>query len=76
MSSVKQLKSIPKNFYVNIPSKLSDEVDENPVHAKEIGINWYAKQCEGLLSNGVKNIHFYVMSGVARVKGILKKINR
>ena len=40
LGSVKQLKSIPKNFYVNIPTELSDDVYETPDHAKEIGINW------------------------------------
>ena len=76
LGSVKQLKSIPKNFYVNIPTELSDDVYENPDHAKEIGINWCIKQCEGLLDHGVKNIHFYIMSGAAGVTEVLKKINR
>ena len=76
LGSEKQLKSIPKNFYVNIPTELSDEVDEAPKHAKEIGINWCAIQCEGLLNNGVKNIHFYIMSGAAGVTEVLKKISK
>ena len=75
LGSIKQLKSIPKNFYVNIPTNLSDEVDENPDHAKEIGINWCVKQCEGLLNKGVKNIHFYIMNGASGVTKVLKKIN-
>ena len=76
LGSEKQLKSIPKNFYVNIPTELSDEVDEAPKHAKKIGINWCANQCEGLLNNGVKNIHFYIMSGAAGVIEVLKKISK
>ena len=76
LGSEKQLKSIPKNFYVNIPTALSDEVDEAPKYAKEIGINWCTKQCEGLLNNGVKNIHFYIMSGAAGITEVLKKISR
>ena len=60
---------------MNIPTELSDEVDENPEHAKEIGIQWCAKQCEGLLDHGVKNIHFYIMSGAKGVTEVLKKIN-
>ena len=76
MSSVKQLKNIPKNFYVNIPTDLSDEVYGNPHHAKDIGITWCTKQCEGLLNHGVQNIHFYIMSGAAAVTEVLKKITR
>lgn len=75
LSSVKQLKSIPKNFYVNIPIDLADEADKNPDHAREIGINWCVKQCEGLLNEGVMNIHFYIMSGASGVAEVLKKIN-
>ncbi len=75
LGSEKQLKSIPKNFYVNIPTALSDEVDENTDHAKEIGINWCVNQCEELLNNGVKNIHFYIMSGASGVMEVLKKLN-
>ena len=76
LGSVKQLKNIPKNFYVNIPNELSDDVYENPKHAKEIGINWCRKQCEGLLNNDVNNIHFYIMSGASGVTEVLKKINK
>ena len=58
---------------MNIPTELSDEVDENPKHAKEIGTKWCARQCEGLLNHGVKNIHFYIMSGATAVTEVLKK---
>ena len=75
LNSTKQLKSIPSNFYVNIPTDLSDEVYKNPKHIKEIGINWCIKQCEGLLDHGVKNIHFYIMNGAKGVTEVLKRID-
>ena len=74
INSPRQLQSIPKNFYVNIPNELSDEIDENLNHSKEIGINWCAKQCEELLNKGEKNIHFYIMNGAKGVKQVLKKL--
>ena len=74
LSSTKQFKSIPKNFYVNIPVELQDEVDSNPTHVKEIGTNWCIKQCEELLNHGIKNIHFYIMSGANNVAKVLNKI--
>ena len=61
---------------MNIPTDLSDEVNENPVHTKEIGIKWCVKQCEELLNQGLKNIHFYIMSGAEGVTEVLKRINR
>ena len=76
LSSFKQLTTIPKNFYVNIPSELADEVEENIKHAHEIGINWCVKQSEELLNKGVKNIHYYIMSGAKSVTKVLKALNQ
>ena len=76
LSSEKQLKNIPKYFYVNIPTDLSEEIDANPEHAKEIGIQWCVKQCTDLLNRGEKNIHFYIMNGASGVKKVLNKISQ
>ena len=76
LSSSKQLTNLPKNFYVNIPTELSDEVEENTKHTLEIGINWCVKQSEDLLNQGVKNIHYYIMSGATAVTKVLKALNQ
>ena len=72
LNSTKQLSSIPKNFYVNIPNELSSEIEQNPKHVQEIGINWCIKQSEELLNNGVQNIHYYIMNGAKSVTKVLK----
>lgn len=64
------LSNIPKNFYINIPEALSNEVlaakDE---HVSDIGAEWAAKQSEELLNNGAPCLHFYIMqSGKPIVK--------
>jgi methylenetetrahydrofolate reductase (NADPH) len=69
-----QLKSIPKNFHIDLPEELVDEVTKNPEHTSEIGINWAYKQCEDLLNKGVKCIHFYIMEDAGDVIKILKKL--
>ena len=76
LSSAKQLTSIPKNFYVNIPNELANEVEENPKNAQEIGIEWCIKQSEELLNHGVKNIHYYIMSGAKGVTKVLNTLNQ
>ena len=76
LSSPKQLTSIPKNFYVNIPTDLAEEVEGNIKHTQEIGINWCVKQSEELLNQGVKNIHYYIMSGANGVTKVLKALNQ
>ncbi len=75
LSNPKQLTSIPKNFYVNIPSELSDEIEASPENCKDIGIEWTIKQCEDLLNKGIKNIHFYIMSGAGPVTKVLRILN-
>ena len=76
LSNPKQLTNIPKNFYVNIPSELSDEIEASPEHCKDIGIEWTIKQCESLLNKDIKIIHFYIMSGAGTVRKVLKVLNK
>ncbi len=76
LASVKHLSSIPKNFYVDLPNNLVDEVNENPKHVKEIGLQWGNKQCEDLLNNGVLSIHFYIMNNAAPILKIVDGFNK
>lgn len=55
------LNFLPKYFHLNLPEALSAEVHKNPEHAREIGVEWAAKQCTELLEGGVPGIHFYIM---------------
>jgi methylenetetrahydrofolate reductase (NADPH) len=69
-----QLKTIPKNFHIDLPEELVDEINKNPEHVNEIGICWAFKQCEDLLNNGVKCLHFYIMDDATALIRILKKL--
>ena len=67
-----QLTVLPKIFRTDIPEELASGIREckSDSEAKEIGLDWCAKQCEDLLNHGVPGIHFYTMGiseGVARV---------
>ncbi len=75
LSSTAQMKSIPKNFYVDLPNELVDEVNESPENVKEIGQNWCQKQCEDLLNNKVNNLHFYVMNHADSILQIVENLN-
>ena len=72
IKSTSQLKTIPKNFYVNMPAELVDEILETPEHVKEIGIRWAKKQTEGLLNFGAPVVHFYVMNDSTSVVEVVK----
>lgn len=73
LKSVKQLQTIPKNFYINFPDELVDEVMENQSHVKEIGINWAMKQAEDLIEGGAPCVHFYIMNDTESVLEVVKK---
>jgi methylenetetrahydrofolate reductase (NADPH) len=73
LRSAPQLKSIPKNFYIDFPDELVDEVTKSPQHVLEIGKRWAAKQTEELLSFGVPGVHYYVLNDVHSVVEVVKK---
>jgi methylenetetrahydrofolate reductase (NADPH) len=69
------LTTLPKNFYINVPEKLSDEVSEaKPEQIVEIGVNWATKQVEDLLNNNVPAIHFYIMQNSKSINMLMKKL--
>ncbi|MBK7630797.1 MAG: methylenetetrahydrofolate reductase [Ignavibacteriales bacterium] len=74
LTSRAHLTSVPKNFYINIPDQLADEVmAAKPEHVTDIGIEWAAKQVEELLNRNVPSVHFYIMQNS---KPILKLMER
>lgn len=76
LSSAKQLRVLPKTFYIQIPVELTNEVekakDDNAI--KQIGIEWAAAQCKELLDAGVPVLHFYTMGKSEQTKAICEKI--
>ncbi len=74
--SKNQLNSIPKNFYVDIPNELAEEIETaKPEHVAEIGVEWTFKQVEELLNHNVPAIHFYIMQNTKPIKLLMKKLN-
>lgn len=74
LSGVRQLTSLPKNFNVNLPDELVDEVHANPKHVKEIGVNWTVKQARDLFDNGVMCAHIYIMNDVGAALKVFDKL--
>ncbi len=67
------LRTIPKNFFVDIPQALSDQVQASPQRAREIGINWALEQCQELVETKVPCIHFYIMSSATEIGEIVSQ---
>ena len=74
LTSEKQLSSIPRTFYVEIPAELADEVMAKPQHVVDIGVEWAVKQTQELLDRGVPSVHFYVMQSAGAIKKLMAKL--
>ena len=74
LRSVKQLTSVPKCFYVELPSPFIDEIDAAPDHVVEISRRWAEGQVRDLLDNGYNNIHFYVMQDAETVAAVIRSV--
>jgi len=76
LTTKKHLSSLPKDFIIEIPEELSDEILNSDIkHTQEIGINWAFKQVEELLNFGVPAVHFYILQNAAPMQKLIKKLN-
>jgi len=75
LTSKSHLINIPKNFYINMPDGLVDEViAAKPEHVVNIGVEWAAKQVEELLNYGVPSVHFYIMQNANPIKMLMERL--
>ena len=63
LTQKRHLRSLPSNFYVNLPAALVDEVSnaKSSSEVLEIGVEWALDQARELLEKDVPSLHFYVM---------------
>lgn len=67
--------NLPKNFYIDIPVDLAEEVMKaKKEHVIDIGVEYAARQVEDLFNNGIKLIHFYIMQDSTPVKKLMEKL--
>lgn len=75
LANKKQLTSIPRHFYCEIPSELADEIERaDPKDVSKIGVEWAQAQTQELLDRGVPSVHFYVMSSAKLIKRLMPKL--
>ncbi|MEN8150601.1 MAG: methylenetetrahydrofolate reductase [Planctomycetota bacterium] len=71
-----QLRSIPKNFKVEIPEALADAVAAaEKGRVSEVGVEWALAQVRDLFDRGAPAAHFYVMSSATAACRILDKLD-
>lgn len=76
LTTKSQLASIPRNFFVDIPADLSDEVlAAEGDGVAEVGVRWAERQVTELIDHGVPSLHFYVMQSSKAVTRLLDRLN-
>lgn len=76
LTSKKHLTSLPKDFIIEIPEDLSEEIMKSEAKfTQEIGINWAYKQVEELFNFGVPAVHFYILQNSVPMQKLLNKLN-
>ncbi len=75
LTSKSHLVNLPRNFYINLPDELVDEVSSaKPEHVLDIGVEWAAKQVEDLLNKNVPSVHFYIMQNSKPVIKLMERL--
>jgi len=75
LANRKQLASIPRTFYVDIPAALSDEVAKVPDDkVLDVGVEWALAQARELVDRGAPALHFYVMQSSTGVTKLLERL--
>jgi len=78
LTSKKQLNSIPKVFYINMPDELVDRIlsckDDKAV--RKAGIEWAYKQSLDLLENGSPSLHFYIMHNTSPFLELMEMLKK
>ena len=76
LTAKSHLNTVPKNFHINIPDELADEVmAAKPEYALDIGVEWAAKQVEDLFNKRVPSVHFYIMQNSKPIIKLMKRLN-
>jgi methylenetetrahydrofolate reductase (NADPH) len=75
LNSKANLSSLPRHFYIDLPTELTDKVMAHPSSdITDIGIEWAYQQVTELIQNGVTSIHFYVMQNSTAIIRLMDKL--
>lgn len=76
LTAKKQLSSIPRTFFCEIPTALADEVEAaKPKQVMDIGVEWALKQTEELIERDVPSVHFYIMQSAKAIGNLLSRLD-
>lgn len=75
ITTKKHLTSLPRDFYIDIPEQLYNEVIQaDDKHVIDIGVEWATKQVEELLNSKVPGVHFYILQNSKPIQMLFKNL--
>ena len=74
LKNMKQLQSIPRHFYIDLPDELVDQVMNDQDNIVQIGIDWAIKQCRELVHFGAPVLHFYILNDTSSVLKVIDEV--
>jgi len=76
ITSKKQLSIIPRTFYVDIPTELSDEIlkCKDDACVEQVGTEWLLAQSKELKAAGVPVLHYYTLGKPHVVCNVVKQL--
>jgi len=76
LTAKSHLQSLPRNFHVDVPKDLADQVsDAAPAEVAAVGVEWARQQTEELINRGAPAVHFYVMQNAAEIKQLMAALH-
>lgn len=74
-SQIQGKNGIPKKFSLIIPYELSSKIKAaNPGDVQNIGIEWAVKQAQGLISQKVPSVHFFIYENAESIIEVVKAL--
>jgi methylenetetrahydrofolate reductase (NADPH) len=74
--SRKQLTVLPKTFYIDLPTELSNEIlkCKSDEEVEQVGTEWLLHQSKDLKKNGVPVLHYYTLGKPQIVANVVKQL--
>lgn len=76
ITTIGQITTLPRIFYIDIPEALADAVEgcKNNAEAKQVGIEWSIQQSKELIKFGAPVLHYYSMGKSDVVYNVAKEL--
>ncbi len=76
LTTKRPLTSVPRTFHCEIPTELSDEIENAKAkHVMDVGVEWAAKQAQELIDIGAPSIHFYILQSSKAINTLLPRLS-